>query len=211
MARLPSTDYGPDSRQALLGIARDAIRIGLERHGVADAMSVVDVPSLPPELLEPRATFVTLTQAGSLRGCTGSLEALRPLAFDVLENACHSAFRDPRFPPVQVGELNRLRIELSILSPLERMRVASEAELLERLEPSMGLVIEEGGRRGTFLPKVWESLPDPQLFLDELRAKAGFPPGHWSGATEVFCYRTQTFAEPVTAAGSAVSHGGDSV
>jgi AmmeMemoRadiSam system protein A len=211
MALLPSADYDREARRTLLGIARDAIRIGLERSGVAQASSVVDLGGLPPELLEPRATFVTLTQTGSLRGCTGSLEAVRPLALDVMENACHSAFRDPRFPPVQLGELNGLRIELSVLSPLQPLPVSSEAELLERLEPSMGLVIEEGHRRGTFLPKVWESLPDPRMFLDELKAKAGFPPGYWSGAVEVFCYRTQTFAEPAPGSGRPVSRGEESV
>ena len=211
MARSPSTDYDPEARRALLGIARGAIQVGLERFGIADAKSVVDVSSLPAELLQPRATFVTLTKAGSLRGCTGSLEAVRPLALDVVENACHSAFRDPRFPPIQMSELLSLRIELSVLSPLEPVPVASEAELLERLEPSMGLVIEEGGRRGTFLPKVWESLPEPQRFLDELKAKAGFPPGYWSGSVRVFCYRTQTFAEPVPSGGASVSRGGNLV
>ena len=125
MALSLSADYDQDARQLLLGVAREAIRVGLERFGVADASSVVDLGGLQPELLEPRATFVTLTQTGSLRGCTGSLEAVRPLALDVIENACHSAFRDPRFPPVEVSELARLRIELSVLSPLQPMSVAS--------------------------------------------------------------------------------------
>ena len=125
MARLPSTDYDPEARRALLGIARGAIQVGLERFGIADAKSVVDVSSLPAELLQPRATFVTLTKAGSLRGCTGSLEAVRPLALDVVENACHSAFRDPRFPPIQMSELLSLRIELSVLSPLEPVPVSA--------------------------------------------------------------------------------------
>ncbi|NIP16126.1 MAG: AmmeMemoRadiSam system protein A [Pseudomonadales bacterium] len=211
MAPSPSAEYDLDARRALLGIARDAIRVGLRRFGVADARSVVDLDGLKPELVQPRATFVTLTQDGSLRGCTGSLEAIRPLALDVIENACHSAFRDPRFTPVRVGELDGLRIELSVLSPLEPLPVSSEAELLERLEPSMGLVIEEGSRRGTFLPKVWESLPDPRMFVDELKAKAGFSPGYWSAAVEVFSYRTQTFAEPAPPSAFAVSRDEESV
>lgn len=211
MALSRSAEYDQDARQLLLGVAREAIRVGLERFGVADASSVVDLGGLRPELLESRASFVTLTQTGSLRGCTGSLEAVRPLALDVIENACHSAFRDPRFPPVQFGELDRLRIELSVLSPLEPMSVESESELLARLEPSMGLVIEEGARRGTFLPKVWESLPDPRVFLDELKTKAGFPPGYWSADVEVYWYRTETFAEPAPEIGSAVSRGEESV
>ena len=143
MARLPSTDYDPEARRALLGIARGAIQVGLERFGIADAKSVVDVSSLPPELLEPRATFVTLTKAGSLRGCTGSLEAFRPLALDVVENACHSAFRDPRFPPIQMSELLSLRIELSVLSPLEPVSVASAAELLDDLARDVRLHVED--------------------------------------------------------------------
>lgn len=211
MAPLPSADYDLDARRLLLGIAREAIRSGLERFGVADATSVVDLGSLQPELLEPRATFVTLTQTGSLRGCTGSLEAVRPLAIDVIENACHSAFRDPRFPPVQIDELDRLRIELSVLSPLQPMSVESEAELLERLQPLTGLMIEEGARRGTFLPKVWESLPDPRMFLEELKAKAGFPPGYWSANVKVYGYRTETFAEGALGSRLAVSRGEESV
>ena len=157
---------------ALLLTARNAIagHFGL-------AASAVDAT---PELAEPGATFVTLTQNGRLRGCIGSLEAHRPLAIDVAENARAAAFCDPRFAPLDEQELPRTRVEVSLLTAAEPFPVASEADALARLRPGIdGLILRYGSQRATFLPQVWESLPDPQQFVAELKRKAGLPADFW--------------------------------
>jgi len=140
-----------------------------------------DLSLYPPHWHEPRATFVTLRRHGELRGCTGSLEPTRPLVADVAHNACRSAFGDPRFPPLSEAELPGLAISVSLLSPLEPLPAESEGQLLQALRPGIdGLVLRDGGDCATFLPSVWESLPEPQAFLDALRRKAGLPAAHWS-------------------------------
>jgi AmmeMemoRadiSam system protein A len=167
----------PLASPSLRAVAREAIEYRLRQGREPET----DLSLYPPHLHEPRATFVTLRRHGELRGCTGSLEATRPLVADVVHNACRSAFGDPRFPPLSEAELVGLAISVSLLSPLERLRVASEQELLGALRPGIdGLVLSDAGACATFLPSVWESLPEPPAFLDALRRKAGLPPGHWS-------------------------------
>jgi len=158
--------------QALLLTARNAI-------GKRFGCTASPVGTLA-ELAEPGATFVTLTQRGQLRGCIGSLEAQRPLAIDVAENAIAAAFRDPRFPPLEKDELPRTRVEVSLLTPAEPFPVASEADALSRLRPGIdGLILSYGRRRATFLPQVWESLPEPRQFVAQLKLKAGLPADFW--------------------------------
>ena len=123
---------------------------------------------------ETLATFVTLQKQGNLRGCIGSLKATRPLVEDVVHNAFASAFRDPRFQPVTENELADLQVEISILSPMERMPVSSEEELLEAMVPGNdGIYLQSSGHSATFLPQVWEQLPNPLDFLSQLKKKAG--------------------------------------
>jgi AmmeMemoRadiSam system protein A len=123
-----------------------------------------------------RASFVTLTQGGELRGCIGSLEAHRPLGEDVSHNARAAAFSDPRFAPLTADELARTRIEVSLLSTPKQLAFADHADLIAKLRPREdGLILEFGGARGTFLPQVWDSLPDPEQFVAELKRKAGLP------------------------------------
>ncbi len=187
---MSSTDVSltPEERRTLIALAREAIRYGV-RHG---SPPPVDLASLPAALRQPRATFVTLEEDGRLRGCIGSLEPRRPLAEDVVNNAFAAAFGDPRFPPVREDEVDRLKIYIAILSPLEEIRADSEAELLEKIRPGMdGLVIEEGALRGTFLPAVWRSIPDKKEFLRHLKAKAGLPPDYWSDTLRIYRYTTQ--------------------
>jgi len=137
----------------------------------------------------PGATFVTLKQEDRLRGCIGSLEARRLLAIDVRENALAAAFSDPRFAPLAIRELDMTTVEVSLLSPASRFEVAGEDDLLARLEPGVdGIVLELGRRRATFLPQVWESLPDPRDFVDALKRKAGMPANFWSPAIRVSRY-----------------------
>jgi AmmeMemoRadiSam system protein A len=126
------------------------------------------------------ATFVTLRDAGELRGCIGTVDAHRALGDDVAWNAHAAAYRDPRFQPVSRAERERLDVEVSVLTPRVPLPVASEAELLLALRPGVdGLVLEYEGRSATFLPQVWESLPDPIDFLAELKRKAGLPARFW--------------------------------
>jgi AmmeMemoRadiSam system protein A len=174
-APAPSADDG----RRLVEVARASIRSGVERGRALRP----DASAYAEPLRALRASFVTLELQGRLRGCMGGLEAVRPLVEDVAEHAYAAAFRDPRFPPLAAFELDRLDLELSILSPLERLSAASEAELLAQLRPGVdGVLLESGGRRGTFLPAVWEQLPEPREFLRHLKRKTGLAPDFWSDA-----------------------------
>lgn len=185
---MSSPDPVPAPPVSLRDVARASIAHGLREHVPLD----VDARAHPAPLCEPGASFVTLRKGGELRGCTGSLEATRPLVCDVAHNAFRSAFGDPRFYPLRPEELEELDLHISVLSPLVSFPVASEAELLAALRPGIdGLVLREGARGATFLPAVWESLPDPADFLAHLRAKAGLPPGHWSATLRFERYTTR--------------------
>jgi len=174
--------------QALLLTARNAIG---KRFGRAAS----PVGTLA-ELAEPGATFVTLTQRGQLRGCIGSLEAQRPLAIDVAENAIAAAFRDPRFPPLEEDEFSRTRVEVSLLTPAEPFPVASEADALSRLRPGIdGLILSYGRHRATFLPQVWESLPEARQFVAQLKLKAGLPADFWHAQIALARYGVKKWKE----------------
>jgi AmmeMemoRadiSam system protein A len=188
--------HSPDrqdlSGTALLRLARGSIEHGL-RHGEP---LPIRRDELSPALAEPGATFTTLRLQGELRGCCGTLEAVRPLAADVTHSAFRAAFRDSRFNPVGEAELAAIRLELSVLSPLESIPVSNEADLLEQLTPGMdGLVIVADGRRATFLPKVWEMLPESRLFLAALKNKCRLPKDYWSQRVEFQRYRTTSYSE----------------
>jgi AmmeMemoRadiSam system protein A len=164
---------------------------------IATARGAIDAAFGRPEarvrphaaLDRPGATFVTLKQDGELRGCIGSLEAHRLLAIDVRRNALAAAFSDPRFPPLVAWELDVTTVEVSLLSPASRVEVADEEDLLARLEPGVdGIVLELGRRRATFLPQVWETLPDPRDFIGALKRKAGMPASFWSPEMRVSRY-----------------------
>jgi AmmeMemoRadiSam system protein A len=164
---------------------------------IATARGAIDAAFGRPEarvrphaaLDRPGATFVTLKQDGELRGCIGTLEAHRLLAIDVRRNALAAAFSDPRFAPLAEGELGMTMVEVSLLSPAARVEVADEEDLLARLEPGVdGIVLELGRRRATFLPQVWESLPDPRDFIGALKRKAGMPANFWSAEMRVSRY-----------------------
>ena len=189
-----SPEYSPADRLELLEIARASIYGGIET-GYPLAVSTADVSST---LRKERASFVTLTRGGVLRGCTGTLEAVRPLAVEVAEAAFRTAFGDPRFPPVVMGELDALEIEVSVLSPLEPIPVADEQALLDELVPGVdGLVIEAvGSQRATFLPKVWDHLPEPARFLAELKRKAGLSADGLPRDFIAYRYYTETFGGP---------------
>jgi len=185
---MPSTRLEPGARRLLLDAAATSIESGL---GLVTAKA----PSLtqaPPALGEPRACFVTLTIGAALRGCCGTLEPVRPLLHDVWHNAQASAFHDPRFLPLTVVEWRRVSVELSVLTPCERLAVASERELRLALVPGRdGIVLSWRGARATFLPKVWEQVADAGDFLARLKQKAGWPADFWAADLEVWRYETE--------------------
>lgn len=168
----------------------EAIKYGLEQENHLP----VDTSRYPKSLQQPGASFVTLNKDGQLRGCIGSLEAYQPLVNDVAYNAYAAAFNDPRFPPVSEDELDQLEFHISVLTPAVPMEFESEQDLLEQIRPGIdGLVLEDGVHRGTFLPAVWESLPDKINFLRHLKQKAGLPPDYWSDTIRVSRYTTESF------------------
>ena len=178
-------------RQQMLQLAREAIRRDLE----GDTPFNPDLQIFPASLQQRGACFVTLNLRGALRGCIGSLAAHRPLVEDITSNARAAAFHDPRFQPLTPEEYENLEIHLSILSPPTPMKVASRAELLAAIRPGVdGLVIKEHGRQATYLPSVWQQLPDPEQFVFELRRKAGLAGDGWSEETEVLRYGTEEFS-----------------
>ncbi len=178
----------PEHRVFLLRLAERSIRYGLV-HG--RPMSLLP-HELPEQLTSRRATFVTLEMGGNLRGCIGTLEAVVSVAEGIARNAFAAAFTDPRFPPVTAAEVDALDIHLSILSPAEEIAFTSEDELLANLRPFVdGVILQEGRRRGTFLPSVWEALPEPRVFLQHLKRKAGMPKDHWSDTLKVYRYRAE--------------------
>lgn len=192
---MSSADLSKESQRTnsgkalLLDVARQSIEWGL-RTGQPLA---VDPSAYPPQLAELRATFVTLRRADALRGCVGGLVASRPLVADVAHSAFKAAFRDNRFSPLEASELDQLEIHISILSPLEPLSVPDEKALLEAIRPGIdGLVVRDGARQGTFLPAVWESLPEPSAFWRELQRKAGLPLDAWSSRWEIFRYTVES-------------------
>jgi AmmeMemoRadiSam system protein A len=135
---------------------------------------------------------VTLHLGKQLRGCIGSLQGYQPLIVDVAMNAFNAAFRDPRFLPMTESELPKISLDISVLSKSQPMHFSSEADLLSQLRPGIdGLIISDHGHRGTFLPSVWEQLPDPATFLSHLKTKAGLPTNYWSNTLTVQRYTTE--------------------
>jgi hypothetical protein len=196
MSSTASETCSTADQAALLRVALASIESGLE----TGTPLLVNPEDYPAVLSNRRASFVTLKQNGELRGCIGSLEPVSSLVEDVARNAFAAAFRDPRFPALAAAELQDLDIGISVLGPTEPVEFGSEAELLDRLRPGMdGLVLRDGHHRGTFLPAVWESLPQPADFLGHLKQKAGLPGDYWSDTLEIGRYTTQSFASGVAA------------
>lgn len=178
-----------EHRELLLQTARTSIEHGLD-YG---RPLIVRVADYPPVLQTLRATFVTLKVEGALRGCIGTCQPVRPLIADVAHNAYAAAFLDPRFPPLQREELARLHLHISLLSLPEPLSFASEEDLLAQVRPGVdGLLLEEGFRKGTLLPAVWEVLPEVRDFVQHLKLKAGLPADYWSDTLQVFRYTAES-------------------
>lgn len=180
-------------KQFLLKIAREAIEDAVNGR----PLRPLDWEAIPPRLREEGATFVTLTLDGKLRGCIGTLEAHQPLIEDVREHAVAAALADYRFPPVRPEEVARLKIEISRLTTPQPLEYESPLDLIKKLRPGIdGVVLMDEGRRATFLPQVWHSLPDAEDFLDHLCLKMGAPRKLWRlKKLTVLTYQVEEFHE----------------
>ena len=184
----PSEPLPVNPGATLLPIARAAISSALD-HAQQASESATWLQNLG-------ACFVTLTQRGQLRGCIGSLEARRPLLADVKANAVSAALHDPRFAPLRLAELAQTDIEVSVLSPMQPLTFASEADALAQLRPGIdGIVFEYERYRSTFLPQVWEQLPSVADFIAHLKRKAGLPPGFWAPGVRLHRYTVHKYKE----------------
>lgn len=173
----------------LLSIARAAIAKALGRSSCGLAED-------SPWLHEKGASFVTLTQHQQLRGCIGTLQARRSLLLDVKANAHAAAFRDPRFSPLTEPELNSTNIEISLLSAMQPLQFSDEHDALAQLQRGIdGVVFEFGHYRSTFLPQVWEQLPDAAVFMAHLKHKAGLHPDFWAKEVRLYRYTVSKWKE----------------
>lgn len=182
-----------DERSILLKLARQAI----EAVVCGEPYPKLELKNLSPRLTEPGVSFVTLTREGELRGCIGALEPRVSLAEDVQEHAVAAALQDYRFVPVQPEELSSIEIEISRLTPQRKLEYNQPEELLMLLRPGIdGVVIRYGMYRATFLPQVWEKLPDPEMFLNHLCQKMGAPGNLWRNEKlEIYTYQVEEFRE----------------
>ncbi len=183
----------PEEKQTLLQVARQA----LEGSVRGEDLPSLDLQSMSPRLQEQGATFVTLTIDGNLRGCIGALDAHQPLVEDVREHAIAAALQDFRFPNVEPGELPLIEIEVSRLTHPIPLVYDTPENLLATLRPEVdGVLICDGSRRATFLPQVWEKLPDPIEFLNSLCYKMGVAPDLWRKKhLGVSIYQVEEFRE----------------
>ena len=181
----------PAEKETLLNVARESLELGLRGE------KLPKLKANTPLLQADGATFVTLTIHGKLRGCIGALEAYQPLIQDVRDHALAAAQDDYRFHPVRPEELDEIEIEISRLTQPVPLEYDDALDLLKKLRPGVdGVVLKDGNRRATFLPQVWEQLPDPKVFLSELCAKMGAPSNLWQRKKlEVLIYQVEEFYE----------------
>ena len=186
-------NFAAQEKKFLLDLARTAL-LHVATNGNLPEVSAKDVP---PKLAETKACFVTLTENGALRGCIGHIFPQEPLYQAVVDNAQNAATRDWRFPPVQSDEVGKIKIEISVLTEPQPLRCNSPEDLLGKLQPyEDGVVLKIGSRGATFLPQVWEQIPDKVEFLNRLSEKAGCEPSAWRGSeASVSVYHVEAFEE----------------
>jgi hypothetical protein len=188
-------NYAAPERKLLLDLARRTLTCVVTNPDLSGFE--VNTRGLPPQLSETKACFVTLTENGELRGCIGHISPQEPLYQAVEDNARNAATRDPRFVPVSSGEAGKIKIEISVLTEPKPLLFTSAEDLLAKLQPGKdGVVLKLDGRSATFLPQVWEQLPDKVEFLNHLSEKAACAPGDWrKPGTSVLIYRVEAFKE----------------
>jgi len=182
-----------EEQKILLDLARRSLVAAANHH----PLPVIVLSSLPDRLRQTGASFVTLTRAGDLRGCIGALEASLPLAEDVSQHAAAAALQDYRFPPVRPEELDEIEIEISRLTAPVTLEYQKPSALAHLLRPGIdGVVLRDGLYRATFLPQVWEKIPEPEQFLDHLCDKMGVPFDLWRRKKlSVSTYQVEEFRE----------------
>jgi AmmeMemoRadiSam system protein A len=190
---MPEQHLSDTDKAYLLSLARQSI----ENYANNNPIPKLDQSALSPLLREDGASFVTLTYQGYLRGCVGALEPYQSLAEDVQEHAIAAAFQDYRFPPVQTAEIKDIVIEISHLTRPKILIYTDSDDLLKILRPKVdGVVIRDGMHKATFLPQVWEKIPDPEDFLEQLCMKMGVSPDLWRRKKlEVLTYQVEEFHE----------------
>jgi uncharacterized protein len=183
----------PEEKQTLLKLARESLEAGVKHQ----PLPAIDANGLTQSLRADGAAFVTLTVDGDLRGCIGALEPYQSLAEDVREHAVAAALEDYRFPQVQPHELAGIQIEVSRLTLPRQLEYTDAEDLLAKLRPGVdGVILRDGIRRATFLPQVWEKIPDPAAFLANLCYKMGAAPDTWKRKhLEVLIYQVEEFHE----------------
>ena len=190
MVLMLSIKLSKDDQQTCLQVARQSIKHGLE-EGRALQINSSDYSS---NLQQTFSSFVTLNKNGQLRGCIGALHATQPLINDISEHAYSAAFQDPRFPALVNNEYEQLDVKISVLGSPEIIKFIDEEDLLQQIQPNIdGLILEHGYSCGTFLPSVWEQLPDKKEFLNHLKVKAGFTFDWWDNAVKISRYETFSF------------------
>ncbi len=178
-----------EHKSFLLRLARNSLNAAVQKK------AVTDTAEMPEILKDNRGCFVTLTSKGDLRGCIGYIEPIKPLYLAVMENAENAALKDPRFPPVTVNELSGIKVEVSVLTKPQPLEFSTPDELLKKLVPGVhGVILRKGFYQSTYLPQVWEQLPDKLKFLEQLSLKAGMPRDGWK-TSEVRVYTAEHFSE----------------
>ena len=180
-------------RKFLIELARKTIN----KKKKNNLLTTLEINNLAPVLKEKRGCFVTLTKNNNLRGCIGYILPISPLYQAVIDNAYNAAYSDPRFSPVTEDEIKDLHIEISVLTVPKKLVYEDDDDLLKKLTPLKdGVIIKKGFYNSTFLPQVWEQLPEKENFLNHLCLKAGLKPNEWiSGSVEVETYRAEVFEE----------------
>lgn len=189
----PKAVYLPGERKFLLDLARKSLVEAVHRRKPPE----VDAAAVPERLRQDRACFVTLTINGQLRGCIGHIFPQEPLYRAVIDNAQSAALHDPRFRPVAPEDVDRIHIEISVLTVPAPLEHASPDDLLARLRPGVdGVVLQVGRAQSTYLPQVWEKIPEKEVFMNTLAEKAGLAPGAWRDPrATVLTYQVEAFEE----------------
>ncbi len=189
------TLLGGEDKVTLLKLARSVIKSALDKN-----VKAIRPETVTPELNEKKGCFVTLHKKGALRGCIGTIEPVKSLITAVEDNALNAAFRDPRFPSLTVNELSDVDLEISVLSSPTVLEYQDHEDLKNKLKPGVhGVILSNDWRSATFLPQVWEQLPDIEVFLGHLCQKAGMTDSCWMDKDIVIkIYEVEYFSEKDT-------------
>lgn len=183
MAAMPFT---PEEKKFLLDLARKSIE-----HYLKTGKRFQHRGKVPAKLKEKKGCFVTLQKQSRLRGCIGSIDPINPLYEGAIKNAYNAAFRDSRFPAIKKDELDNLEIEISVLTAPEKIEYTDGYDLLSKITPADGIILEKFGQHATFLPQVWKKIPEKEIFLSQLCLKAGLKPDAWQGKINIYRYQAE--------------------